>query len=50
VRLETERLLIRAPVTVPERLGLSPARDLLQNGSKTMRLYALERDGVPLRP
>ena len=37
-------------IAVAERLGLSHARDVLQNGSKTMRLYALEAGGVPLRP
>jgi RimJ/RimL family protein N-acetyltransferase len=37
-------------IAVAERLGLSHARDVLQNGSKTMRLYALDAGGIPLRP
>jgi RimJ/RimL family protein N-acetyltransferase len=37
-------------IAVAERLGLTHARDVLQNGSKTMRLYALDAGGIPLRP
>ena len=31
-------------IRVAERLGLAHERNVLQNGSKTMRLYALEQD------